>query len=118
NVVRAEGNRTRYEHEHRAALDARYAAPANSAARALSPAADHGVPVSSSVPATHPRRRSGFQVGYRGDLDEELGLHQVGAYAVARRRLAREVLAIDLVHRLVIREVFQEDVVEGDVGHR
>ena len=60
-------------------------------------------------PRSVPDMRSG------SDLDEEIRPHQVGADAVARRRVLREVLLVDLVHRRVVGEVLEEDLVERDV---
>src|SRR5262249_10845233 len=54
----------------------------------------------------------------RRHLDHSVGLHQAALDAVARWLVAREVLAIDAVDRAVVLPVGDEDLVEGDVGHR
>ena len=53
-----------------------------------------------------------------GDLDEALGLHEVGLDAVARGLGAGKILGVHRVEGGVVGKVFQEDMVEGHVGQR
>src|SRR5439155_22944239 len=64
------------------------------------------------------RSMPALEMSDRRDLHQKLRLHQIGADAVARGRLRREKFTVDLVHRGIVLEVLEEDVVEGDVLER
>src|SRR6516162_7944547 len=54
----------------------------------------------------------------RGDLDQEFRPHEVGADAVAGRRILREIFSVDFVHGGVGGHIGEEDVIEGNVLER
>jgi hypothetical protein len=54
----------------------------------------------------------------RGDLDQEFRPHEVGADAVAGRRMLREIFPVNLVHSGVRGRIGKEDVIEGNVLER
>src|SRR5688572_21714420 len=61
---------------------------------------------------------SRFQVRDRSDLDEKLPPHEVRADTEARGRIDRKIFLVDRIHRPVVVERRQHDVVVGYVGER